>query len=218
VIVDFGGVLALPPSSEALARLQMISGFDDADAFLSCWQRHRRSYDLGQVSADEYWRLVGAEVERKYDGAALAQLLVEDATCWSMQNAAMVAWLEELKAAGLRLALLSNIPREQWATLKEGLAWLSLCDVVVVSYELRIAKPDPEIYRRCLEQLSLAPDEILFVDDQPDNIAAATALGMNALLFTTVDEFRSGLANFDGIPLPPASAGAWARSKTTRMS
>jgi putative hydrolase of the HAD superfamily len=202
VIVDFGGVLALPPSPEALARLQMISGFDDADAFLASLWRHRRSYDLGQVSAEEYWRLVGAERERDYDPAALERLCAEDAACWAVQNAALVAWLETLKAAGLRLALLSNIPREQWAALKDGLGWLSLCDVVVVSYELRIAKPDPEVYRLCLEQLSLRPDEVVFVDDHPDNIAAAAALGINALLFTTIDALRCELANFDGVPLP----------------
>jgi putative hydrolase of the HAD superfamily len=207
VIIDFGGVLALLPSAEALARLQTVSGFDDRAAFLSSWRRHRLSYDVGEVSAEDYWRLVGSERRLDYDAAALARLRAEDAACWSEQNAAVVEWLGAVKAAGLRFALLSNISREQWAALKESLGWLRLCDVVVLSYELRLAKPDPEIYRRCVERLSLSPGEILFIDDQPENVAAAAELGINALLFTTIDDLRRDLANrFDGIPLPAVSA------------
>jgi putative hydrolase of the HAD superfamily len=206
VIVDFGGVLVMPPSPDALARLHAIGGFDDADAFLSSWRRHRLSYDVGEISADAYWRLVGSEGEQDYDSAILARLCAEDAACWAVPNTAVVAWLEVLKAAGLRLALLSNIPREQWAAIKDGLDWLSLCDVVALSYELGIAKPNPGVYRWCLDQLSLAPGEVIFVDDQPDNVAAAAGLGMNALLFTTVAELRRALAaHFDGVPPPAAT-------------
>jgi putative hydrolase of the HAD superfamily len=206
VIVDFGGVLAMPPSPEAVARLQMISGFDDADTFLSSWRRHRLPYDLSDLSSDEYWRLVGSEGERDYDSDVVARLCAEDAACWAVPNPALVDWLEAVRAAGLRLALLSNMPREQWAALRNGLGWLPLCDVLVLSYELGIAKPDPEIYRRCLDQLSLAPDEVLFLDDHPDNVAAAAELGINALLFTTIDDFRCDLAtSFNGVPLPAAT-------------
>jgi putative hydrolase of the HAD superfamily len=208
VIVDLGGVLTMPPSREALARLQMISGFGDADRFLSSWQRHRLSYDLGEVSADEFWRRVGSEGERDFDVSVLAQLRSEDAACWAVPNTALVAWLEALRIAGLRVALLSNIPREQWAALKDGLTWLSLCDVVVLSYELGLAKPNPEVYRRCLEQLSLTAAEVLFVDDRPDNVAAAAALGINAVLFTTVDDLRCELTHYsEDLPLPAASDG-----------
>jgi putative hydrolase of the HAD superfamily len=205
VIVDFGGVLSLPPSDEALSCLHDLSGLDPA-AFLPAWWRHRLIYDLGHVGAAEYWRLVGGESGREYDEATLAQLAAADAACWAVPNLPMIAWLGALKKAGLKVALLSNMPRDQWATLQDGLSWLSLCDVVALSYELGIAKPNPGVYRWCLDQLSLAPGEVIFVDDQPDNVAAAAGLGMNALLFTTVAELRRALAaHFDGVPPPAAT-------------
>ena len=200
VAVDFGGVLAQTPTDEAFARLAAAVGIED-DGLADAWLRHRLEYDLDALDPAQYWSLVGG---RGYDGSALEELLVEDAACWAVPNEAMVAWLSAVKAAGLRLALLSNMPREQWTRLRAGVSWLDLCDVVILSYELRLAKPDPEIYRRCLDRLGLLPHEVVFVDDREENVAAAGGLGFESVLFTTVDELRRELElRFAGeLPLP----------------
>src|ERR671930_1754808 len=93
VIVDFGGVLGRPPSAEALARLQLISGFENGDGFLGSWRQHRLAYDLGEVSAAEFWRRVGSARERDYAPAILARLRAADAACWATQDASLAAWL-----------------------------------------------------------------------------------------------------------------------------
>ena len=71
--------------------------------------------------------------------------------------------------------------------------WLSRFDVLVWSYQLRIAKPDPAIYRHVLKELGTRPEETLFVDDKQVNIDAARALGMKGSVFTTVTELRADL-------------------------
>ena len=200
VIVDFGGVLAKHPTEEGLARLGAASGID-AGLFADAWRRHRRPYDLGEVTAAAYWRLVAG---RSCDSELLERLIAEDAECWATPNEPVVGWLETLKAAGLRLALLSNVPRELWARLVDGLRWLELCEVVTLSYELELAKPDSAIYRNCLDRLGLAPHQALFVDDHPDNVEAAETIGLQAVLFTDVARLRRELrSRFGGqIPLP----------------
>ena len=68
-----------------------------------------------------------------------------------------------------------------------------------------MAKPDPAIYLYTLEKLGTQPAETLFIDDREVNIEAATALGMKALLFTTVDQLRADLiaqALDKELPLP----------------
>jgi hypothetical protein len=57
-----------------------------------------------------------------------------------------------------------------------------------------------------LVRLSLAPAEVVFVDDLADNVSSAAGLGINAVLFTTIDDLRRELAGrFDGaVPLPAA--------------
>jgi putative hydrolase of the HAD superfamily len=200
VIVDFGGVLAKHPTEEAVARLCAAGGFD-AEVFADAWHRHRLPYDLGKITAADYWSLVGG---RSYDVELLERLLAEDAEAWATQNEPIVDWLGTVKAAGLRLALLSNMPREVWARLADRLAWLELCDVVTLSYELELAKPDAAIYRACLDRLGVAHGRTLFVDDRPENVEAAETLGLQAVLFTDVDALRSELRSRfgDRVPLP----------------
>jgi putative hydrolase of the HAD superfamily len=59
----------------------------------------------------------------------------------------------------------------------------ALFDAVVVSCEFGLAKSDPAIYRLCLERLALPAAEVLFVDDQADNLAGAATVGLRTLHF-----------------------------------
>jgi putative hydrolase of the HAD superfamily len=57
-------------------------------------------------------------------------------------------------------------------------------DAVVVSYEVQLAKPEPEIYRVMLDRIGASPADALFVDDRADNIQTARELGLHAVQFT----------------------------------
>ena len=57
-----------------------------------------------------------------------------------------------------------------------------------------MAKPDPAIYHHVLKELGTQPEETLFIDDKAVNIEAAQALGMKALVFTTVEHLRDDLS------------------------
>jgi putative hydrolase of the HAD superfamily len=194
VIVDLGGVVAREPTREAFARVQALCGLSGG-GFEELWYRHRLPYDRGDLTAAEYWRLVGVAV-----GAPLDEILEADAAAWSQCEPALVDWLPALRAAGLRTALLSNMPREQWSGLAPHFPWLEHCDEVTLSFELRTAKPDERMYRHCLERLGVEPQRAVFVDDRSENVDAARALGMHAFRYTGVAALRSDLA--DLVPLP----------------
>jgi HAD superfamily hydrolase (TIGR01509 family) len=61
------------------------------------------------------------------------------------------------------------------------LAWDDLFDVVVDSSQVGMRKPDSRIFARTLDLLALEPGRVVFVDDQPGNVAAAGALGMRTI-------------------------------------
>jgi len=61
-------------------------------------------------------------------------------------------------------------------------------DHIVVSAEVGLIKPDPRIYQLALDGLGVAPGEAVFVDDMPENIAGAEALGMHGVRFLTPDQ------------------------------
>lgn len=94
-------------------------------------------------------------------------------------------------------AVLHNIERT--------FAWIQNFDVLVWSYQLGIAKPDPEIYRHALERLGTAPGETLFIDDKRENIDAAVKLGMRGMVFTNPEDLRGQIREAGlekDLPLP----------------
>jgi putative hydrolase of the HAD superfamily len=75
--------------------------------------------------------------------------------------------------------------------------WLDEFEVKIWSCELGIIKPDPAIYRACLNALGCSAARTLFFDDRPDNVEAARQLGMEAHLFESAEQagkiVRAGL-------------------------
>lgn len=92
------------------------------------------------------------------------------------------ALLQRLKARGLRVGVLSNtLP-----SLKESLAYHGLegyVDGFFASCALGVAKPDPRAFLLALEGLGLAPEETLYLDDDPENVETARRLGLRAEVY-----------------------------------
>ena len=124
---------------------------------------------------------------------------------WLTENPAMLAWQLALKQHGLLTAIVSNMGDTVHECMERKLDWLSLFDVLVWSYQLRVTKPDAAIYRYVLEKLGTQPAETLFIDDRPVNVKAANALGIKGVVFTTAESLREELIarGLDGaVPLP----------------
>jgi putative hydrolase of the HAD superfamily len=79
------------------------------------------------------------------------------------------------------------------ANIERTFDWLARFDVLVWSYQLGMAKPEPAIYQHTLRELGVEPGEALFIDDRLVNIEAARALGMQGILFSTVERLRADL-------------------------
>jgi HAD superfamily hydrolase (TIGR01509 family) len=110
-----------------------------------------------------------------------------------MQNVVRVA-----RGAGIKTALLSN----SWGTgdyPRDG--WDELFDAVVISGEVGMRKPEPEIFRYTLDLLGVDPAEAVFVDDRPFNVRGATDVGIVGLPHTSYDETVGELEALFGIPL-----------------
>ncbi len=105
---------------------------------------------------------------------------------------ATVAVLDELKARGVPLYALTN-----WAadTFQEArhIVPLDRFIGVVVSGEVKMIKPEPEIFRHLLEKFGLQAQDCLFIDDMPYNTATADALGFQTVTFTDAAALRQAL-------------------------
>jgi putative hydrolase of the HAD superfamily len=90
-----------------------------------------------------------------------------------------------LKAGGYRIFGLTDNIREIVAHLKERYEFWSLFEGAIVSAEVGVMKPDPQIFAHLLQTFELQPDETVFLDDHPPNVEGARRAGMESFVFTT---------------------------------
>jgi putative hydrolase of the HAD superfamily len=207
VVFDYGNVLSLPPDPAAHAELARITGLS-ADRLDSLYWAGRPPYDEGKITGLEFWQKLARAAGLNLKPAELEELNELDVRMWVTENPAMLAWQLALKQHGLLTAIVSNMGDTVLEQMQREFNWLSRFDVLVWSYQVRIAKPDPAIYRYALEKLGTQPEETLFIDDRPVNVEAANKMGMKGVVFTTVENLRANLiaAGLDKeLPLPASA-------------
>src|SRR5579863_4281741 len=207
VVFDYGMVLTGPPDPEAHAHLVRITGLP-ADKFDVLYWDDRHAFDEGKLNGHTYWQAIAHQAGLAWSSTAIEELIHWDARLWMTLSPPMLAWAEALRAHGIHTAILSNMGDTVLRSMEREFDWLARFDVLVWSYQLRMAKPDPAIYQYTLEKLGTRPEDTLFIDDRRVNVEAAAALGMKGFVFTTVKNLRGDLveAGFDKeFPLPGSS-------------
>jgi len=204
VVFDYGMVLTDKPDADAYATLLRITGLPE-DRFEPLYWADRHAYDEGKLTGLEFWQKLILAAELNLSPETVQELNHWDARMWTTENPVMLAWQLELKKHGFLTAILSNMGDNVLENMKREFDWLPRFDVLVWSYQLRMAKPDPAIYHHVLDDLGVRPEEALFLDDKLINIEAAQAVGMQAIQFTNVEKLRedlikAGLQNV--LPLP----------------
>lgn len=189
VLFDFGMVLSGPPDARVWREMLEVSGLSDEALHAGYWA-HRHDYDRGALTGQEYWRAVGRHAGRELDSAQVERLISADTDLWTDLNGEMVDWAARLQRAGIRTGILSNIGDAIAEGICAKLPWVAAFDHCTWSHALKMAKPEPAIYIKTARALGVEPGAILFVDDRADNIAAAEALGFQAIRYSKHAEFE----------------------------
>lgn len=107
-----------------------------------------------------------------------------------------VELLRSLAARRVPLYCLSNMPPGTFAYLRERFEFWGLFKGIVVSGEVKLVKPQPEIFEYLLSRYDLSAEETVFIDDHPANIEVAKALGMHTVLFKEAGQCEAALREF----------------------
>jgi epoxide hydrolase-like predicted phosphatase len=209
LVVDYGGVLT-EPLADSMAQWCAKERLDPAEfgRVMKDWlgtsygeealDNPVHALERGELAIPDF-ELALAQRLRTVDGAAVepAGLLSRMFSGFEHPQPAMLTALRRAREGGLSTALLSNswgldYPREDWD---------ELFDVVVISGEVGLRKPQPEIYQLAASRLGYAPEECVFVDDLAPNIRGAATTGMLGILHrdpeVTIDELEA----LFGLPL-----------------
>jgi putative hydrolase of the HAD superfamily len=197
LLADFGGVLTTNvwDSFSAFCRAEGL----EEDIVRRLFREDRRALELlrlletGKLDEDSFAErfgpLLGIEDHDRLVHRLFAGMQPDDA---------MIEAVRRARAAGLRTGLISN----SWGNAGyEGVTLSDLFDEVVISGEVGLHKPQPEIFELAAERVEHRPVECVFVDDLRENCLGAEAVGMTAVLHRETEQTLARLEELLGVPL-----------------
>jgi putative hydrolase of the HAD superfamily len=199
LLIDWGGVLTQRPSAtvEVWARAEGID-YEHYQQLIESWldpipatapPSPVHALERGEMEVVDFERRLARSIRRHdkqpvSDAGLLARMFE-----YFAPDPEMLALVGHIKQSGVRTGLVSN----SWGNSYPRDGWDDLFDVVVISSEVGMRKPEPEIFEYAIDLLGLTATECVFVDDLAPNVAAAQSLGLTAVLHRSYDETRHEL-------------------------
>ena len=197
LLVDFGGVLTTNvfDAFADFCRAEGLAPDTVRDRFMTDPEARELLGNLETGRIDE------AEFEPRFAallGVASAEGLIDRLFAGMLPEEAMLAAVRAARRAGVRTGLVSN----SWGQERyDRASFPELFDAVVISGEVGMRKPEPEIYALAAERLGLEPERIVFVDDLPGNLKPAAAIGMATVLHRDAETTVPRLEGLLGVSL-----------------
>jgi epoxide hydrolase-like predicted phosphatase len=204
LVVDFGGVLTTDiwPAFASFCEGEGL----EPDAVKQLFRGDSEA--LALLRGLETGALADAEFEAKFGGllgVAQHEGLITRMFADLNPEPAMLDAVSGARAAGVKTGLISN----SWGLgIYDRLESTDLFDVAVISGEVGLHKPQPEIYLLACNQLGVEPGEAVFVDDLRENCAGAEAVGMTALLHRDPAQTIAKLDELFGLELSTSLQGS----------
>jgi putative hydrolase of the HAD superfamily len=192
VVFDYGQVISLPQAPEVMDSLAERAGVE-RDKFVSRLWALRGEFDRGTMAARDYYRKVLSGFAVNMDDKAIDELIEIDLKSWKNINTETTGLMGDIKKAGYTLGILSNMPHDFLSWARKNLPVFSLPHVSLFSCEVNLIKPEKAIYEKLLSLLGIESDELVFFDDNAENIESAAALGIKALLWESAGIARQQL-------------------------
>lgn len=179
VVFDLGRVVFAQDPAKSTAEFKQFFSYVSLTPMPQFWT----DYDMGVLSFEQVAEELAAYrgVEPEFAREMITIAIGKQETIRPTEKL-----IDELKAAGYKLYVLSNMSREFIDFLRKQKVYENF-DGDVVSCEVGIVKPMPEIYDLLLERFDLDPAETIFIDDRKENVDAATAKGIATFHFDRND-------------------------------
>jgi putative hydrolase of the HAD superfamily len=212
VVFDYGKVLSGPANPVAHQHLLELTRLPHA-VFEEHYWSHRLEYDHGTLYGQTFWLEFARNASITLDQPTIDRLIAQDILLWADLNPGMLRWAAQVRAAGFRTGILSNMGEELLAHIKKNFPWIYNFDHCTWSCELGLVKPDAAIYQYTLERLGVRAEESLFLDDKSINVEGARRVGMHAILYRDMATLQDELARSGWADQLPALPAEWAPAR-----
>ncbi len=185
LIFDFGGVLSRTENHNPRIELAKRFGLEehDLEKLVFASPSSKRA-SIGELSVDDHWREVALALKVNPDEV---NQIRDQFFAGDQLDQELVIYLRQMGKT-YKIGLLSNAWGDLRSSLNHSLHILNIFDDVVISSEIGIMKPDQRIFLLAAEKLQVANNQVIFVDDTPENVDAARSLGMFGIQFQTTKQ------------------------------
>ena len=151
-------------------------------------------FDRSLMSDEE---IISKCIEREPEYESDIRMIFERTELLIEEYAYSYGWIKDLKERDYKVYLLSNYGKTSFeAAVNHGrLSFMPLTDGGVISYEVRIVKPEPGIYEALINKYDLVPEESVFLDDRSDNVEAAMNMGFHGIVVEGYEQASEALDN-----------------------
>jgi epoxide hydrolase-like predicted phosphatase len=197
LIVDWGGVLTMPIRS-AIGTWLQVTGVDQDhySAVLRRWVDPHpgegspvHELERGELALEDFEHLLSDALAREGSAVEARGLVGRMFADLAVYERSMTSLVTRAHAAGVRTGLLSN----SWGNDYDRVDWHEMFDVVVISGEVGMRKPEPEIFELTLSRIGLPAAECVFIDDMAHNIVAARRAGLAGIVHRSFEETTGAL-------------------------
>ena len=196
-IFDVGGVLIRTRSRAGREKWATRFGLDpwEFEKFVFSGESGQQA-QLGQKTTDDHWQWLG-----QYFNLTETELagMRYDFFAGDYLNQPLVEYIRRLRQTGLRTGLLSNYMDDARTVWTDVHPFITHFDGIVISAEVGVVKPNPQIYHLALDSVKVQPEEAVFIDDFPENIAGAKKVGLQAIHYTNPDIAQQQLVQITGV-------------------
>jgi FMN phosphatase YigB (HAD superfamily) len=191
VVFDLGRVLLWFDNGLFLRTLAARSGrtFEEVREIAHANLDLIRGFDRGEVTAEDFRAGVCAALRVNLEAGAF----------WSAYedifsvHAPGLDVARRLRVTGLKLVLLSNTDAVRYEFVRRRFPETQFFDAYVLSYEVRLLKPEPGIYLEAARRAGCPPEECVFIDDLAENVAGAEAVGMAGIVYAPTTDLAAAL-------------------------
>jgi putative hydrolase of the HAD superfamily len=189
LVLDFGGVLADEGFREGLKAIAKNNGLNPEEFFAVARNLiYTSGYVTGETSEHEYWEAIRVKTNARNGDNELRREILNR----FVLRRPMLEEITRVRTAGVTVALLTD--QTNWLDeLNQQEPFYQHFDRIFNSFSLKKSKRDATLFDHVAGQFGVKPEEILFVDDTPENLERAQARGWKTLRFTNVENFRKAI-------------------------
>jgi putative hydrolase of the HAD superfamily len=186
IVFDFGGVLAEEGFREGLKAIGQKNGLNPDDFYAMASELvYQTGYVTGVSDEYEFWHAVRG----KTGVAGSDKELRSEVLKRFILRPEMLKYVEQIRSSGLMTAILSD--QTNWLDeINRNTPFFHYFDYVFNSFNLKKGKRDPSIFRDVSSEMGVRPEEVLFVDDNIENIKRAFCEGLKAIHFKDMDSLQ----------------------------